>query len=168
MAALIRHSCARSSCEKGPQAGCKLYDMMEQTGAKTQAFCHDQTQPLQGLGRDDRLHRKGNARQQSLQPLGNMQSSRDGLKHGNNRGVALLTLITQMFKVPARISADAELRQQHGGHAAVPVLWSGPRALMKHYFITPCFWHLLAGCETTRCVASRRTQDCVLTPEGVF
>ncbi|EOB01328.1 hypothetical protein Anapl_03993 [Anas platyrhynchos] len=112
-AALIRHSCARSSCEKGPQAGCKLYDMMEQTGAKTQAFCHDQTQPLQGLGRDDRLHRKGNARQQSLQPLGNMQSSRDGLKHGNNRGVALLTLITQMFKVPARISADAELRQQH-------------------------------------------------------
>lgn len=100
--------------------------------------------------------------------LQNMQSSREGLKHGNNRGVALLTLITQMFKVPARIAADAGLQQHHGGHTAVPVLWSRPRPLMKHYFIAPCFWHLLAGCETTRRVASRRTQDCVLTPEGVF
>lgn len=33
-AALSPCSRARSSCKKGPPAGCKLYDMMEQTGAK--------------------------------------------------------------------------------------------------------------------------------------
>lgn len=74
--------------KRGPPAGCKLYDMMEQTGAKTQAFCHNQTQPLRGRW----AVKEG--RQQAASPC---KVCRAGLEQGNNLPVALLTLITQLL-----------------------------------------------------------------------
>lgn len=56
--------------------------------------------------------------------LQNMQSSRVGLERGNNLGVALLTLITQMFKALGCISSETELLQQHSVFSAVLVRWS--------------------------------------------
>lgn len=53
-----------------------------------------------------------------------MQSSRVGLERGNNLRVALLTLITQMFKALGCISSETELLQQHSVFTAVLVHWS--------------------------------------------
>lgn len=43
--------------KRGPPAGCKLYEAMEQTRVKMEVFCHNPTQPLWRLGGDCRLQK---------------------------------------------------------------------------------------------------------------
>lgn len=137
---------ARFSCKKGPPAGCKLYDELEQTRAKTCAFCHRQTQPLQGLhkGKGEKAARSAVA----------SKICGSGSERGSDPGVALPTLITQTLYL---ISSAPQLLQQHRVLPAVLGHRSLERALMKRYFIQHRVPSLLLTAETAWCVSSQRT-----------